>query len=67
MINQPGQMTWSPEGGASTGILHLRLSPLESWKPYTEFPDHSKPDFPSTSKGYATFVALIKQQWQYVR
>lgn len=66
-MNQIGQMTWSPNGGASVGVLHLRLNAFEPWRPYTDFPHYHQPDFPATSKGYATFLALSKQKWQYVR
>ncbi|ANV85369.1 hypothetical protein AWQ21_13960 [Picosynechococcus sp. PCC 7003] len=62
-----GQMTWSPNGGASEGVLHLRLKAFDPWRPYTEFPEFYKPDFPSTSAGYATFLSLIRNQWQYVK
>ncbi|OKH17043.1 hypothetical protein NIES208_11000 [[Limnothrix rosea] IAM M-220] len=60
-------MTWSPNGGTSVGVLHLRLSSFEPWKPYTEFPKYHKPDLPSSSEGYATFLALIQQKWEYIR
>lgn len=66
-MNHSGQMTWSPNGGPSEGVLHLRLNPFDPWKPYTEFPEHSKPDLPSTSEGYSTFIALIQHKWEYVR
>lgn len=66
-MNTTGQMTWSPNGGASEGVLHLRLKPFHPWRPYTEFPEYCKPDFPATSAGYSTFLALMKQKWQYIR
>ncbi|MGB2925460.1 MAG: hypothetical protein WBB82_09175 [Limnothrix sp.] len=66
-MNQAGQMTWSPDGGLSEGVLHFRLKPFDPWRPYTEFPEYSKPDLPIGSEGYSTFVALIRQNWEYVR
>lgn len=66
-VKQIGQMTWSPNGGASVGVLHMRLNAFDAWKPYTEFPEHSKPDLPSSSEGYATFLALIQAKWEYIR
>ncbi len=66
-MKQVGQMTWSPNGGTSVGVLHLRLNAFEPWKPYTEFPNYQKPDLPSSSEGYATFLSLIQQKWEYVR
>jgi hypothetical protein len=59
-----GQMTWKPNGAISAGILHLRLHPLEKWKPYTDFPEYAKPDPAGFSQGYATFLALLRQNWQ---
>ncbi|MGK7877615.1 MAG: hypothetical protein AB4426_31235 [Xenococcaceae cyanobacterium] len=65
MANTPvGQMTWSPDGTSSSGILHLRYHPLEKWRPYTEFPEYFRPDPPGFSQGYATFIALLKEKWQ---
>ena len=66
-MNQIGQMTWSPNGGASEGLLHLRMNAFDPWKPYTDFPSYAKPDLPSSSEGYATFLALIQQKWEYIK
>ena len=66
MTNTSGQMTWRPEGTINTDILYLRQNPSESWRPYTDFPEHYLPDPPSFSKGYATFLALLKKNWQSV-
>jgi hypothetical protein len=64
--NQPGQMTWKPEGAIETGILHLRHHTSEDWKPCTEFPEYFVPDPPKLdcSPGYATFLSLLKKKWQ---
>jgi hypothetical protein len=62
----PGQMTWKPEGATEAGILHLRHHPSEEWRPYTAFPEYIIPN-PAKfefSDGYATFLALLKKQWQ---
>lgn len=61
-----GQMTWRPNGATSTDILYLRLDPSESWRPYTDFPEYAQHDPPSFSKGYTTFIRLLKQNWQAV-
>ncbi|AFY39402.1 hypothetical protein Lepto7376_3173 [[Leptolyngbya] sp. PCC 7376] len=66
-MKQVGQMTWSPTGGSSVGVLYLRMSAVDPWKPYTEFPNHNKPDLPSSSDGYATFLSLIQKKWEYIR
>lgn len=67
MINsQPGQMTWKPEGASSTDVLYLRKCPAESWQPYSNFSDLALPDPPGFSTGYATFLALLKKEWQAV-
>jgi hypothetical protein len=67
MNNQSkGQMTWRVPG-VSEPTLHLRSNHLEKWKPYTECPQHMVPDQPYLSAGYATFVALLKQNWEVIR
>jgi hypothetical protein len=62
----PGQMTWKPQGVADSTVLHLRQNAGESWQPYTAFPQYVLPDPPEFSTGYATFLALLKKQWQLV-
>ncbi|HAX79167.1 MAG TPA: hypothetical protein DCY88_25905 [Cyanobacteria bacterium UBA11372] len=64
--NNPGQMTWKPPG-ATDCVLHLRRSPLEPWRHYKEFPEYVLPDPPHFSEGYATFLALLKKNWQAVK
>jgi hypothetical protein len=59
-----GQMTWRPNGQFAHGILHLRLKPWESWRPYTDFPEYTVPDKPGFSQGYTTFLALRAAKWQ---
>ncbi len=61
-----GQMTWRLPGQVEP-LLHLRTDILEPWKPYTECPQYMVPDPPDLSAGYATFVSLLKQQWQIVK
>jgi hypothetical protein len=58
-----GQMTWKVPG-ASECSLHLRRHPSEPWRHYKEFPEYSLPDPPDFSEGYATFLALLKKNWQ---
>lgn len=62
----PGQMTWRPPG-ATDAHLHLRRSPIEPWRSYTEFPEYMVPDRPNFSEGYLTFLALLKQNWQSIK
>ena len=59
-----GQMTWRPDGASSAGMLHLRHQPSEPWRPYTEFPEYFRKDPFGFSEGYATFLELLKQEWQ---
>jgi hypothetical protein len=59
-----GQMTWKSEGASSSRILYLRHHPLEKWKPYKDFPEYALPDTPGCSQGYATFLSLLRQNWQ---
>ncbi len=64
MTNIPvGQMTWKVEGAANSA-LHLRLHDHETWQPYQNFPDYVLSDPPGFSSGYATFLALLKENWQ---
>jgi hypothetical protein len=59
-----GQMTWKSEMVNSARILYLRHHPLEKWQPYTDFPQYYQPDNPGVSQGYATFLSLLRQNWQ---
>jgi hypothetical protein len=61
----PGQMTWRLPGSAECA-LYLRLRPTDPWKHFREFPEFVRPDPPSFSEGYATFIALLKQKWQVI-
>jgi hypothetical protein len=61
----PGQMTWKPEGFSDTA-LHLRHHPNDPWQPYADFPEYFLPDPPGFSTGYATFIALLKKEWQTI-
>jgi hypothetical protein len=56
-----GQMLWKREG--TDRVLHLRHSSAESWSPYESFPQYVLPDPQGFSKGLATFLALLKQDW----
>ncbi|BAZ52243.1 hypothetical protein I8748_32855 [Nostoc sp. CENA67] len=60
-----GQMTWKIEGAIDCA-LHLRHHPSEPWRPYEEFPEYFLPDPRHFSKGYATFLALLKKGWKAV-
>jgi hypothetical protein len=59
----PGQMTWKPPGFLDS-VLHLRQSDTEPWQHYKAFPEYVVPDPPGFSEGYATFLKLLKQNWQ---
>lgn len=61
----PGQMTWKSSGQDCD--LFLRHSPNDPWRHYQEFPDLMKPDPQNMSLGFATFVALMKCNWETVR
>jgi hypothetical protein len=57
-----GQMIWKPEG-PDNRVLHLRHDSSEPWRPYEDFPQYVRSDPPEFSKGYATFLALLKKGW----
>jgi hypothetical protein len=61
-----GQMTWRLPGQVEP-LLHLRSNPLEHWKPYNECPTYMAPDQPFLSEGYATFVKLLKLNWEIIK
>lgn len=63
-ISSGGQMFWKLEG--ADRVLHLRHHPSEPWRPYEEFPQYVLPDPPEFSKGIATFLALLKKDWQVI-
>jgi hypothetical protein len=60
-----GQMTWKIEGMADSALL-LRHDPAEPWRSYKDFPEYAMPDPPDFSEGYATFMVLLKAQWELV-
>ena len=57
-----GQMAWKLEGMVDCA-LHLRHHASDPWRPYEEFPQYVLPDPPHFSKGYATFLDLLKKGW----
>lgn len=59
----PGQMTWK-RPGSDDCTLYLRHSATDPWQYYRDFPEYVLPDPPSFSDGYATFLALLRQNWQ---
>jgi hypothetical protein len=61
-----GQMTWRLPGQVEP-LLHLRSNPLEPWKPYHDCPTYMAPDQPFLSAGYATFVKLLKLNWEIIK
>ena len=61
----PGQMTWKSSGVDC--ILFLRHSPNDPWRPYQEFPQLMQPDPKDMSPGFATFVSLLKCNWETVQ
>lgn len=60
-----GQMLWKPEDGDR--ILHLRHHESEPWRHYEEFPQYVLPDPVGFSKGIATFLALLKNDWIVIK
>ena len=62
-IPNAGQMTWRPPG-VTEPALHLRLKPSEPWRSFKEFPEYVLKDPPGFSEGYATFLNLLKRNWQ---
>jgi hypothetical protein len=63
MSDTAGQMTWKVPGSTDCS-LHLRHNDTEPWRPYQDFPEYALPDPPGFSQGYATFIALLKKNWQ---
>lgn len=64
-IQTSGQMLWKSEG--VDRVLHLRHHSSEEWQPYEDFPQYVLPDPPEFSKGIATFLALLKKDWQVIK
>lgn len=61
-----GQMCWlSRLGTNGEKILHLRLRPQDTWRPYTAFLQFVVPDYqiPQGSKGWATYQKLLRSGW----
>lgn len=64
-----GQMCWLAVGqGDGEKVLHIRLKPLDPWKPYTQFPHLSVPDYriAGGSKGWATYQKLFRAGWSLI-
>ncbi|MEO1295642.1 MAG: hypothetical protein AAFW75_07545 [Cyanobacteria bacterium J06636_16] len=60
-VAKGGQMLWKLVG--DDRVLHLRHSDSEPWRHYEEFPQYVQPDPQGFSKGLATFMSLLKQDW----
>jgi hypothetical protein len=60
-----GQMTWKIPGSTESA-LHLRQNSSQPWRSYKEFPEYAVPDPVGFSEGYATFLALLKKNWESV-
>jgi hypothetical protein len=58
-----GQMLWKADGTTTYRVLYLRHHSFEQWRPYQDFPQYVLPDPPGFSKGYATFVDLLRKGW----
>jgi hypothetical protein len=63
--NAPGQMTWKSSGQDCN--LFLRHTPADPWEHYQKFPQLIKPDPKDVSAGFATFIALMKNNWETVQ
>lgn len=63
-----GQMCWLAGLGGDTKILHLREQPLQTWKPYTAFPQYRVPDLQirGASKGWTTYQKLRNAGWTLI-
>ncbi|MEM1367395.1 MAG: hypothetical protein AAGG02_05115 [Cyanobacteria bacterium P01_H01_bin.15] len=59
-----GQMIWKRIGEDRN--LFLRHNEAEAWRPYEDFPEYIKQDPQGFSKGIATFMSLLKQNWVVV-
>lgn len=57
-----GQMLWKREG-LDDCVLHLRHSNFDQWAHYQSFPEYALPDPPEFSRGYSTFLSLMRQGW----
>lgn len=65
------EMRWiAVNGNDGEKILHLRSSPVDKWKPYTEFPEYLQPDTLlggiQTSKGFRTAQYCLSKGIKYV-
>ena len=64
-IPNGGQMLWKLIG--DDRVLHLRHDDSEPWRHYEEFPQYVQPDPQGFSKGIATFLSLLKQDWVTIK
>jgi hypothetical protein len=64
-LNAKGQMLWKREG-LEDCVLHLRHHHFDQWASFETFPEYALPDPPEFSKGYATFLSLMRKGWTVV-
>ncbi len=66
MNQSTGQMTWRLPG-MKEPLLHLRIAEHDPWKPYMDCPEYMTPDRDGMSRGFPTFVELLKQKWEHIK
>lgn len=61
------QMRWMYSENSGEHELHWREKTTDSWKLYTSHPSVVQDPMPDCSKGYGTFMVLLKQGWELVK